>query len=187
MKIERVAEHSFCPELMTNEGYVLDLGCRGFQFFDHMESLGYLVMAVDADRLDSKGRLYHNIAITDYNGYCEGISSPDPQAFRVGNKTTDGIKCFTLPHFMNCFEVDFFDLIKMDVEGSEKQIIMSLTEPPAKQLSIEFHLHTGIYTKPDVDVMVSKLESLGYEAVQHNMTSEHGCGLNMWDSLFILK
>lgn len=211
MKIERVAEHSFCPELLPEGAKVLDLGCRGFLFSNHFAQLEHQVFSIDIDEDVLAGQYvecstanphfkyvylneyivkYKTVAIAEYDGYGSVLKTNDPQATRFISSMVDKSKvvdCIRLDTLSKMAKVEFWDLIKIDIEGYEREVIMSLTEPPAKQLSIEFHLHTGIYTKHDVDVMVSKLESLGYEAVQHNMTSEHGCGLNMWDSLFILK
>jgi len=65
--------------------------------------------------------------------------------------------------------------------------LLAFVEPPAKQLSIEFHLHTGVYSYPEVALMVGKLKSLGYEVIRHELESRHGAGKNFWDSLFILR
>jgi hypothetical protein len=75
----------------------------------------------------------------------------------------------------------------MDIEGAEKDVIWDLDSPPAKQLSIEFHLHTKVYPESAIKEMEDKLLSLGYFPVKHDKTSAHGCGMNYWDSLWILK
>lgn len=181
-----VAEHTFEETLLPDCANILDLGCRGFVFADELTRLGHWVCCVDADELPG-GKHYWKIAITNYNGYCEVIPNKDPQGFRIGKKSSDGLKCCTLPMFSNWNDVDFWDLIKIDIEGSEYEVIMSLTEPPAKQLSIEFHLHTKIYGDAQVKEMEDKLLSLGYFPAKHDKTSAHGMGLNYWDSLFILK
>lgn len=181
-----IAEHSVDLEILPKEANILDLGCRGFLFADELTRLGHWVCCVDADKLPP-GKHYWQIAITDYNGYCNVIPNKDPQGFRIGKKSNDGLKCATLPMFSSWNDVEFWDLIKIDIEGSEYEVIMSLTEPPAKQLSIEFHLHTGIYKEAQVKEMVDKLTSLGYYPVKHDKYPAHGCSPNYWDSLFILK
>lgn len=183
MKIETVAEHSFCPDLLPENAKVLDLGCRGFLFTDEMRRRGYNVLAVDIDKFDRDD--YFQIAISNEVGRVGIKRSPDPQATMIGEGSE--VICMDLKMLMLTTQVEFFDLIKMDIEGSEYEVIMSLTKPPAKQLSIEFHLHTGIYTDHDVKVMYNKLNHLGYVAIQHYKYSMHGCGGNFWDSLFILQ
>lgn len=211
MKIERVAEHSYSPEFMPSASKVLDLGCRGFLFSNHFAQLKHQVFCVDVDEDVLAGQYvecsttnpdfkyvymneyivkYKTVAIAEYDGYGSILKTKDPQATRFISSMVEKsnvVDCMRLETLSKLAKVAFWDLIKIDVEGSEKQIIMSLTEPPAKQLSIEFHLHTGIYTKHDVDIMYNKLNHIGYIAISHKMTREHGCGLNFWDSLFVLK
>lgn len=192
--IKTVAEHSFDESLIPQSGgIILDLGCRGFQFKDYFKS-PHKVISVDID--DLIGSYYH-VAITDFNGTIAVERFSDPQATRVNKKMTvvptpeeqptRSVPCYTLDSFLKYIEIDFVDLIKMDIEGSEYQVIMSMDRPMAKQLSIEFHLHTGQYSQYEMTLMEDKLKALGYIAIQHEMTDRHCAGMNYWDSLFILK
>jgi len=192
MIIETVAEHSFCPELLYPNANVLDLGCLGMLFTNEMKRRGYWLFPVDIQIFDGD---YTRLAITDYNGYgwirhnttdkqATSFSGRMPQ---IDEPNLEAIECETIKTFSRKMGVKFWDLIKMDVEGSEYEIIMSWNEPPAKQLSVEFHLHIGIYNIQDVSKMRLKLFSLGYIAVQHELTEAHGCGKNYWDSVFVLQ
>lgn len=190
MIIEKVAEHLIDLDLLPAKSKILDLGCLGFVFTNEMRRLGHSVYPVDIQEMDG---MYYRIAITGYNGYGYVINNRDKQAvrFSVHDHKKPGesyrIQCLTLESFMQIQQVDFFDYIKCDVEGSEYAIIMSLKKAPSKQFEVEFHLHTAAYTEASVSEMVDKLKSLGYEVASHEMTSEHGCGMNYWSSLFILK
>lgn len=178
-----VAEHTYEETLLPEKANILDLGCRGFLFTDELRRLGHLVYAVDIEPLHPRQNFI--CAIAGVTGKCSVQKSNDPQATRI----TAGfdIPSYTLKDFSQMVVVPFWDLIKIDIEGSEYEVIMSLTEPPAKQLSIEFHLHTKIYGEKEMREMEAKLSSLGYEAVSHVMTSQHGMGMNYWDSLFLLR
>lgn len=179
-----IAEHTVDLSLIPRGGTVLDIGCRGFLFTDEMERLGFDVYPVDIDLLGTSRR-YYILAIAGHNGKCAVKKDKDPQATRM----TDGfdIPCYTIQRFSELVVVDFWDCIKIDAEGAEYEIIMNLTEPPSTQLSIEFHLHTKIYGDAQVKDMEDKLLSLGYFPMKHDKTSQHGCGMNYWDSLWILK
>ena len=179
-----IAEHSVDLDLLQKESKVLDIGCRGFLFTDEMTRLGYNVFPVDIDQLP-ENRPYYRVAITDYDGKCGIHYENDKQATRIKEGTE--ASCFTLESFSSACGVDVWDLIKIDIEGAELQVIQSLKKAPAKQLSIEFHLHTGIYGVNEVRLMEAKLSALGYQTVSHEMTAQHGAGMNYWDSLFILK
>lgn len=184
-----IAEHSVDLSILPEKANILDLGCRGFLFINELRRLGHTVYPVDCDYL--QGQVYYNYAITNYNGFTDLYKSGDPQGTRINKRheaqSDSSVQCFTLDRFSLMVGIEFWDLIKIDIEGSEYEVIMSLTEPPAKQLSIEFHLHTGIYGDAQVKEMEDKLLSLGYFPVKHDKTSQHGCGLNYWDSLFILQ
>lgn len=129
------------------------------------------------------------MAITDYDGYGYVIESDDKQALRFSrnNESKIRVPCSMLRTYMTDVRVNFFDLIKVDIEGSEYDVIMSLNKPPATQLSIEFHLHTGVYGSKEMSDMGNKLKQLGYFTIQHNKYEAHGCSENYWDSVFILK
>lgn len=177
-----IHEHYVEESLLPGKANILDLGCRGFQFTNYFRDLGHKVHAVDIDVLEGD---YHMVAISYFNGKA-GISknSNDPQATKM--KLGNEIDCYTLKAFSQKVGVRFWDLIKIDIEGAEYEVIMSLTEPPAKQLSIEFHLHTGIYTDVQMREMEAKL-SQWYNFASHEKTAQHGAGFNYWNSLFILK
>lgn len=179
-----IAEHTVDLSLLPEKANILDIGCRGFLFADDLKRLGHHVVCVDIDILHPH-RPYYMCAIASYTGKCSVQKSKDPQA----TKMTAGfdVPCYTIPDFSKMVGVAFWDVIKIDVEGAEREIIMSLTEPPAKQLSIEFHLHTKAYPESAIKEMEDKLLSLGYFPVKHDRTSAHGCGLNYWDSLWVLK
>ena len=182
--IETIHEHKVDLLLLPEKANILDLGCRGFLFTKAMRDLGHHVLPVDIDEL-YESQAYYQMAISDHDGRCGVHHTNDPQATSM--KEGDTIPCYTLDAFSRMVGVDRFDLIKMDIEGSEYQVIMSLKAAPAKQLSIEFHVHTGQITERMMREMENKLKNLGYEFTSHELTNQHGAGFNYWDSLFILK
>lgn len=186
MKLITIAEHTVDLETLRKPANILDLGCRDFEFTNYFDKRGDFVGPVDIDPKLEGDRPYLNMAITDYIGVCGIKRSSDAQATKmsrtIGEET---IQCTTLEKLMENMNIPYFDLIKIDVEGAEYEIIRSLTKAPAKQISCEFHLHTGAYSQGDVALMVAKLHSLGYKTVTHELTSQHGAGMNYWDSLWI--
>lgn len=190
--IETIAEHKVAISLLPKRATVLDLGCRNFIFADEMKRLGYQVTCVDCDPiLWNMKHWYYNVAITSYNGWTRIIKTKDPQATKINNRSDgsplDMVPCMTLEAFSKMVHTPFWDFIKTDVEGSEFEIISSLKTAPAQQIEIEFHTHTGAYSEAAVNEMVKHLESLGYETVSHEKTSQHGLPPNYWSSLFILR
>lgn len=180
-----IAEHSVDLSILRKEANILDLGCRGFHFTEYFDKRGDFVVPIDMDILKTT-RPYMRFAVTNFNGIAPIHRNNDPQATRIGLvHTGEEVTAITLQKLMEHIKVPYFDLIKMDIEGAEREVIMSLETAPAKQLSIEFHLHTGIYSKFQMSLMEIKLRSLGYKAASHELTSQHGAGFNFWDSLWI--
>lgn len=186
MKVTHIAEHTVCLDELRKPANILDLGARGFEFTRYFDKRGDFVIPVDIDPNLGNERAYICRAITNYNGTCGIRRSDDAQATSMSRILgPEIVNCGTLEALMDEFNIPYFDLIKADIEGAERDVIMSLTKAPSRQLSIEFHLHTGAYSQGDVALMVAKLHSLGYKTVQHELTNQHGAGLNFWDSLFI--
>lgn len=188
MNIQTIAEHKVDLDLLHEKANVLDLGCRNFIFCNEMRRLGHTVYPVDVDLLEgyTPSKDYLRVAITGKAEQRVGIKrTSDPQATCVIEG--DEIWTHTIESFSELAKVAFWDYIKTDIEGSEYDVIMGLTKAPSKQFEVEFHLHTGAYHENQIDSMVTKLESLGYQTVSHEKTSQHGMGFNYWSSLFILK
>lgn len=185
MDIQVIAEHSVCMDLLPEKANILDLGCRGFEFTNYFRSLGHNVIPVDID--DFKRSDYYRLAVSDYVGTAHIFRSRDPQATRIDSNihTGEQISVYDMHALCKLVGVKHFDLIKMDVEGEEKQIIMSMHHDYATQLSIEFHLHTNAYPIDEVHKMKVRLRNLGYNWSLHEKSARHGCGMNYWDSLFI--
>lgn len=188
MEIIKVAEHYVAISELRSPANILDLGARDFNFTRYFDARGDYVLPVDIDPSLGNERPYLNYAVSNFNGICGIKRTADAQATRMTRTISGNIEnaeCVTLERLLEITTVPYFDLIKMDIEGAEYEVIMSLTKAPAKQISCEFHIHTGAYSQPDVAIMVAKLHSLGYKTVTHELTNQHGAGLNFWSSLFI--
>lgn len=174
-----VHEHSYEETLLPGHAAtILDLGCRGFEFTNHFRDLGHVVLAVDCDELPEIN--YLRRAITDKDGR-SGIHRVDGNPLATSITEGDEVPCMTLASLSEAHGVKHWDLIKMDIEGSEREVITSLTHPPATQLSIEFHVH--VYGVAVMEELVGKLTSLGYTTAKH-LPTPNG---NYYDSVFILN
>ena len=181
MNLQLIGEHTIDISFLPVSGAkILDLGARGFSFCNAFPQ--HFVTSVDCDKLDGD---YLQCAVSDYDGECAVKHVSDPQATTITPGM--GIPCYTLKTLSEVVGCQFWDVIKIDVEGSEREIIKSMDKPWAKQISIEFHLHTGAYGQYTMRLMEVKLQQLGYIQIQHNLEKRHGLSLNYWDSLFILK
>ena len=186
--IEVIAEHSVDLSLLPEKANVLDLGCRGFAFTHALRERGHHVVPIDIDRLHD-GQAYYQCAISDFDGRVAILKSSDPQATRIDPDREGTVPCYTLPSLSANFlhKNQIWDLIKMDIEGAEYQVIMSMEKAWATQLSVEFHCHTGQINQAQMKQMENKLKNLGYKFASHSQSQQHGAGWSYWDSLFILK
>lgn len=189
MNLHCIAEHTVDISRLKKEGICIDAGCIGFEFSKAMRDLGMRVIAIDIQNLLEvpEGVQFLNYALWSRdNELLYYKDTKDKQAKHIADTGTP-----ICSHDINWFlkvlcNGKRVDVIKMDIEGSEIPVLLSLKEPPADQLSIEFHLHTGTI-ESEVQEVFKHLESLGYTKIFQDYSAKHGCGLNYWDVLFILK
>ena len=180
--ITTIFEHSVDLSLLPKRAFILDLGCRGFEFTDYFDRFGHIVYPIDIDILDRKD--YYQFAISDKSGNCGIERSEDPQATKM--KLGTGIEMHSIKSFSELVEVTEWDLIKMDIEGAEYDVLKNSKHPLAKMVSCEFHIHCGIQTKDMIDNLLIKLQEY-YEVHNWVLEERHGAGFNYWDILLIRK
>lgn len=198
--ITEVYEHSVDLSMINLGSRVVDLGCRSLGWSKAMLQHVGQILAVDADESimmeEKDGRISFLHAAVWSNSdqpvqfikfgngtgnYVESLKNNHP-----GGHTKELVATVTLDDLIELTGGLLFDLIKMDIEGAEIEVLSKLKAPPARQLTVEFHLHTGT-SMTEVAEVVQHLRDIGYEVIQHELTKRHGLGANFWDSLFILK
>lgn len=152
--------HTFDETLLTG-GWVIDAGCRGFEFSRDALIRDQYVFAMDIEHLpipdfsyvSTNGRLFFSkLALSAQPG--------ETEAYLFGNGTGNFVKginekpgdlpdrplkietvqCITLEDIYADIGTNI-DLLKMDIEGSEYEIMLNM-DPIPKQISVEFHEHT---------------------------------------------
>jgi hypothetical protein len=186
-----VDEHTFDETLLYPGAWVLDAGCRGFNFaLFCADDYQCNVTCVDAGKLDPPGHVrieYFNEAIArgrdevKFYDFGNGTASytdacgPQPGECRV---TT--VKTFDPDQYQ-------WELIKLDIEGGEYDYLMGLQEPPARQITVEFHEHTPARRGDEFMAFLFHKMSKWYDMTGAVKDSRHGCGMNYWDVLFTLR
>ena len=178
MSLMRIHEFVFEDSLFSKEGYSLEIGSKSMLFANIMLSKGFKHIIVEPDQtvlFPSKNNLIF------INEVLVGDESMEEVDFIITNDTLTHhlnnvgfnfsyndvavakvrVKATTIGKIMQRFRIPQFELIAMDCEGAEEQIILSLREPIAKQLSIEFHTHCG-QPVASVENMARHLTSIGY-------------------------
>lgn len=198
MSLKVVAEHTIDTSLLTPGGFVLDAGCRNFGFSRGLIEHGCRVIAMDADPTvkdpDADGLVYLNFALAAERGVRTLVMHQDPQArylapagVAITRAPHETVEAVTITDIMKGYFIEHFDVVKLDIEGSEYDILKAWPGPIATQLSIEFHEHVCPRPQKTYDEI---FEHLGqwYNVIQHNQEARHCCPeKNWWDSLLTLK
>jgi len=183
MNLVEIDDHLVDLDLLPEKANILDGGCRGFKFTDYFTDLGHTVYSVDIDELvDNK---YIRCALSHESGTCAVVHTHDPQAKHI--KEGDEIFKYTIDDFKKRYEIPYFDLIKLDIEGKEFDILHNSQHPLATQLTVEFHSHCDKrQTKEALDLLIEKLSEF-YTVHNQKWEEKYCCAPNYWDVLFIAK
>lgn len=200
MRLERIDEHTLDLDLLGPGTTVLDVGCRGFHLAKHLASLGSKILCLDPspDIVDPQAPniTFQRKAVLGYGPASQRVKFAmvhDKNAsFVVDGLYEPGqvieVEATTIPALLEEHQISQVDAVKLDCEGSEYEILAAWPGPIAKQISVEFHLHThSARSDNEIERIVSYLERW-YAVVSHKKSLQHGLPtLNYWDSLFLLR
>jgi hypothetical protein len=80
-----------------------------------------------------------------------------------------------------------WDLIKLNIEGSEYDVLDTWPGPIARQIVVSFHEHTPrARGRAECDRLIAKI-SQWYDVQNVVWEKRYGCSENYWDLLFTLK
>lgn len=201
MNLVALASHTVDLDILPKAPMVLDVGCRDFDFtlavLRRMPSAFIVALDPSPDVISSPFETViferlalvgkdRNMALLAMHSSGEGnFICEDPPWFAEAA----AVKCITLPQLMEKHGVKFWDLVKLDCEGSEFGILEHWPGPVARQVSIEFHDWTGPwegYVAGDYYERLFAGPLKDYEIVQHEL-SRQGEGVGHWDTLIRLK
>lgn len=148
MNLHTIATHTIDLSLLNPHSLVLDAGCRGFDFSDEMIKLGCDVIGLDPseDVWDK----------TAFDSFCRfalvGIGMPTKaRLVEAGNGSRltfedaadrDEVETTTIKWLSDFY--GHFDVVKLDIEGSEYGVLLTWPGPVATQISVEYHEHTNL-------------------------------------------
>lgn len=150
--------HSFMP--FAGE-WVLDAGARGFGFAKTFADSGIKVISLDPDKSIADPKIknvhFYNEALYSecgnkmYGSWSTGEGNMvfDHHQYKgdnYGYMNKSEVMCRTIDYYMRKHKIEMFELIKLDIEGSEFPVITDYIERKqvlTKQFSIEWHYFTG--------------------------------------------
>jgi FkbM family methyltransferase len=201
LRIEQLAEHSVDLDLLPEAPVVLDAGCRGFDFSNAVLEVrpNARIIAMEAapgvEGSNDPRITFLNQPLVGFlqSSKMEFVALPNPAAcfMRELNPATFkgiSVETRTLQWLSSRFQIEKFDLIKLDVEGSEFGILETWPGPIATQLSVEFHDYVDNHKYDDAFFNRLFLGSLSdYDVVQHEVSEVSNARRGHWDSLFRLR
>ena len=209
MNLQALASHTVDLDLLPSEPLVLDVGCRWFDFTNAVQirRKAARIIAIDPARdvipplMNLRGALapfeFLNCALVGdprpfqqlaHFSTGEGDFLTNQSHFAGWDKQPDiyEVPCVRIGELMTGQNIDHFDLVKLDCEGSEFGILENWPGPIATQISVEFH----DWDKPQYrsesyfNTLWARLP--WYRVVQHEL-SKQGTGVGHWDTLLVLR
>ena len=201
MNLKQIASHTVDLDRLPQMCNVLDVGCRDFDF-----SRGVLderpygtVVALDPSPSAKPTVLDSSITFipkaltggdkktarlfTGSTGHGDFLSAAEAYYDMVPVE----VECTTITEL--CKGTPFWDVVKLDCEGSEFGILEKWPGRVARQISVEFHDWTMpnlVRDNPDYwRKLFERLGKCGYHVVQHEL-SQQGAGIGHWDTLIVL-
>lgn len=190
--LKEIKEHSFYEEKLRPEITIVDLGaCKG-EFTEAMNSLYKVKKAVlvEANPTNFKvipkrdNYILYNKAVSSKDGgtitFLEDPNSPY-NGTSVFNYFSSGIKheieCISLHKIMEENAIDYIDILKIDIEGSEYELLESLEKDvfdKIEQITVEFHDFIDPNLKTSTEKLLSKIESFGFSRMSKPISYMHG-------------
>lgn len=186
--MERVIkEHTFFDELFNEEIVIVDLGaCRG-EFTNEMNKLFKIKKAilVEANPTNFKilkkqeNYILYNKAISDKSDniieFYEDTNSPynGSLLFNYFNGVPHQISTISLEDIIKENNLEYIDLLKIDIEGSEYEIMPKINDEiysKIKQITVEFHDFIDIDLKIKTKNIIYQMESLGFSTMSKPIT-----------------
>lgn len=203
--VETVEDHAFLAPGLRHDSIVLDLGanrgdfsaaiarrfaCQCFAFEPNPDCFASIPES-DAVRKWC-------VAVSGERGPRSFALSSNPQASRLSGEVGPSVtvESVMLEEFAREHAIREIALIKMDVEGSEIEIIDSLSDAflsRVGQFTIEFHETMGYVSLADVERVLRRMERLGFVPVRFSrsygntlLVNRARVPLNDWD-IFLLR
>jgi FkbM family methyltransferase len=203
-----ILEHTIEETIIDKNGWILDLGCVNFLFSNEMKKFCNNIICVDPNPNIiniPEGLFYENVAVViDENiDEIDYYIFNDIQGYSLLHMNNDfiqpinsmKIKTTTIKKIMKKYNIEKFELIKFDIEGSEYEILKNIDWGITKQISVEFHdfrnMNPNYPNNEEYYRGIFENNKHKYNFIRHEITDHpgfpFGMGRNYWDSLFVEK
>lgn|SRR3990167_2010013 len=200
MKLEIIDNHSVALDLLT-KGPVLDAGCRGFRFSEYFAKLGHTVVMMDPSPDTVVPTKFQDFPAPKYF-FPQALVAPDAPRSASLRMTDDAearhvvyqgiagdpaIRCMSINEVMDQSSVKQWDLVKLNIEGSEYGILRQWPGPIARQVVVSFHEHTNRRMGDTAIQEIMDHLAKWYVPIRHEFDERYCAGRNAWDSVVCLR
>lgn len=197
--IQEIKEHTFFDNFLRKEINVVDLGaCRG-EFINEINNLYNIKKAILVEANPTNfaqlktlpNYVLYNKAISSVNGgkieFYEDPNSPynGSKDFNYFNGIKHQIETINLETLCKDNDIDFIDILKIDIEGAEYDVLENLSDSffnKIGQITIEFHDFVNPELKPRTKQIVERIKSLGFSYIAKPISYMNGS--DFYDVLF---
>jgi FkbM family methyltransferase len=197
-----IKEHTFFDDYFEEEIVVVDLGaCQG-EFIDELDQHYKIKKAILVEanptnfkKLKNKDNyvLYNRLISNEENktvSFFEDPNSPynGSNIFNYFNGIEHKINTITIDQIIKENQLEYIDILKIDIEGSEYDIMPNLNEntlSKIKQITIEFHDFIDNSLKEKTENIINKMESFGFSRISKPIRYMNNS--NNYDVLFYKK
>ena len=190
-QINTLASHSFLPHIIGRPATIVDLGANRGEFFREMSSrfaIGrYVAIEPNANLTDwaksNPAIELRNYALTKTDGPVTFCVDENPEASHVaGPGETSAhqitVKGRCLASIISELKIERIDLLKMDIEGSEIDLILHTPIEILKQIgqiTVEFHDFCNFSTAAQVNDAIAHLRNAGFCGIQFSADNNNWC------------
>jgi len=176
MKIKRICGHTFVINLLNNPAIIFDCGVNHGDFSNWIiENINAKIFGFEPDprlysRLEHKNNVhYYPYAVTSHGKPAIlylGINKDSSIKFIENNDQNKIIiPSIRLDNFYIKNNIKYIDLLKMDVEGSEIEILLKLNKSFLEnvgQITVEFHDFIQKGDIPQIKQIIKLLKNYGF-------------------------
>src|ERR1035437_1282077 len=146
-----ISEHTIEESIIKKNGFILDIGCVNFTFSLGVKKYCDNIICIDPNSnilSIPEGLIYEKSAlISGDDKSVEFFIYNDIQGYSILNPQRDWcqlvekvkVDACNLQDIMSKYNIEQFDLIKLDIEGAEYDVLDKIDWTVSKQYSVEFH------------------------------------------------
>lgn len=189
-----IKEHTFLDELFREEIVLVDLGAARGEFSLAMQERYKVAKAILVEPNPNNVKwipaapnfvVYPNLIGNNSGEICAFYEDPTAhydgsKIFSRDNSIEHRIETITLRDIVERNQIDYIDLLKVDVEGAEYELLLVGNHHAlqmCRQITVEFHDFVDASLKPKTVMVIERMKRLGFEMIatpgHWGLTTDH--------------